>query len=241
MIKRKSIFALPKYDVIFDEKIAKTYKPIVFSHLCLSGDPAAVYYRIVIKDSAQEMCIQYFFYWDEQKCIPSHRYDYEPIFVYLKKNKPDPYLIVNGGLGGPDCLFHKNEIRPKTGKRDNIIQHFSEKVSPSPYYPFGENGSVKCEGCYKQYPLNGDDLQFEGHHSMFGIIECSNVFSGAGSALKGKKFSSPLKKLTDRVLNIWYFKHYNDNDDMPFGHDVADPFSFPHIKYRHATELLPKP
>jgi hypothetical protein len=30
--------------------------------------------------------------------------------------------------------------------------------------------------------------------------------------------------------------HYNNKDDMPFGHDVADPFSHPYIKYRLAKK-----
>jgi hypothetical protein len=28
---------------------------------------------------------------------------------------------------------------------------------------------------------------------------------------------------------------------MPFGHDVADPFTYPYIKYHCAREELPRP
>ena len=239
---KSSIFALPKYKISFDEKLAKQYSPILYANACNSGDPTALYYRIVFKESTQEICIQYFFYWLEQKCDPtSHKYDYEPIFIYLKKDESDINLIVNGGLGGLGCKLHKNEIRPKTGQKDIIEQHFVEKLSPSPYYPFGKTGLVEFDGCYKRYPLNGNDLQFDGNHPMFGIIACSNVFSGSKDALLGKKFSAPLRKLTDRILKTWYFKHYSTDYDMPFGHDVADPFSFPYIKYKSAKESLPKP
>ena len=79
-------------------------------------------------------------------------------------------------------------------------------------------------------------MQFEQQHSLFGIRACSNVFSGARYDLEGKKFDPPLKQLTDEVLKEWYFKHYNEEDDMPFGHDVADPFSYPYIKYHSAKE-----
>lgn len=50
-----------------------------------------------------------------------------------------------------------------------------------------------------------------------------------------------MKRLTDRILTQWYFKHFNYEDDMPFGHDIADPFSYPHIKYHSAKANLPKP
>ena len=41
-----------------------------------------------------------------------HRYDYEPVFICLKK-EGSPHLIVNGGLGSMESSFHKNEIRPQ--------------------------------------------------------------------------------------------------------------------------------
>ena len=60
----------------------------------------------------------------------------------------------------------------------------SQRRFPKPYYPFGKDGDVKCEGCCKIYPLDGDDLQFEGQHPLFGIRACSNVFSGAEQICK---------------------------------------------------------
>ncbi|HET7285781.1 MAG TPA: hypothetical protein VFI70_13945, partial [Nitrososphaeraceae archaeon] len=238
-----SKFALPQYRVYFNDVLATKYKPIAYSHECLSGDPQAICYRIIANDATQDMCIQFFFYWANQYCMmASHRYDYEAIFIYLEANDPNPQLIVNGGLGGPECGFHKNEIRPRAGERTGHELHFSEKTSSKPYYPFGkDDGSLKCEGCSEQYPLNGDDLRFEDQHPLFGIRACSNVFSGASYDLQGKRFDPPLKRLTDDVLTEWYFKHYNDEDDMPFGHDVSDPFSYPYIKYHSAREALPKP
>lgn len=240
----KSKYVLSKYRVFFSEKFAERFKPTIFSHECLSGPPKAVYYRIVVKEQTSELCIQYFFYWSYQYCIgSSHRYDYEPIFIYLKDGEGrHPYLIVNGGFGGPDCNFHKIEIRPRSGKRDRSAVHFEVKMSPKEYYPFGKDGNVRYKGCSHKYPLEGGkDLQFNGLHPLFGIRICSNVFSGANYDLQGPTFNPPLRRLSDRVLTQWYFKHYNDKDDMPFGHDIADPFTYPHIKYRSAREELPRP
>ncbi len=130
------LYVLPRYRVYFDYEIATKYKPIVYSHECLSGDPAGAYYRFVAKDDTRETCIQYFFYWGYQSCMmASHTYDYEPIFVYLKDGNSSPQMIVNSGLGGPECGFHKNEIRPAIGDRSEFEGRFSEqsvsKTGPS--------------------------------------------------------------------------------------------------------------
>jgi hypothetical protein len=239
-----SAYVLPRYRVFFDDGLAARYKPTVYSHECLSGDPEGIYYRIIAKGGhEEEVCIEYFFYWAYQHCMmASHRYDYEPIFVYLKNGNASPQMIVNGGLGGPECDFHKIEIRPEIGERSEFEIHFLEKMCAEPYYPFGRAGDVKCEGCCKIYPLSGGkDLQFEEQHSLFGIRACSNIFSGAGYDLEGKRFNPELKRLTDDVLKEWYFNHYHSKEDMPFGHDIADPFSYPYIKYRSSRAELPTP
>ncbi len=232
--KEESDFVLPKYDVYFSSRLAKFYSPTVYSFVGNSKDPEGLYYRIIARKKLQEVCIQYFFYWEYQDCGPtSHKYDYEPIFVYLKQNLIRPDMVVNGGLGGPSCLFHKNEVRPRKGRRSVSTRRFSSTLSPRPYYPFGRNGKLKIHGCYKNYPLKGNkDLKFQGQHSKFGIISCSNVFSGAKETLKGKLLKPPLKELDDNILNKWYFKHNKRRNDMPFGHDIANPFNFPYIKYR---------
>ena len=234
--KEQSEFVLPRYDVYFSSRLAEEYRPIVYSFLGNSGDPEGLYYRIVARKRLQEACIQYFFYWRYQNCsITSHKYDYEPIFLYLKPNLIRPDKIVNGGLGGPSCLFHKNEVRPREGRRSIITSRYNATLSPKPYYPFGKNGKVKIHGCYKKYPLKRNkDLKFQGLHPMFGITSCSNVFSGAKETLKGKRLRPRLKELTDKVLKTWYFNHYHHRNDMPFGHDIANPFTLPYIKYRSA-------
>ncbi len=75
---------LPKgYRVDFDDALAMAHLP----HVTGSGestDPTeleSVYYRIV--RSPRESCIEYIYYWNFQ-LIPTHSYDYEPIYVYLR-------------------------------------------------------------------------------------------------------------------------------------------------------------
>lgn len=123
--------------------------------------------------------------------MTSHGYDYEPIFIYLKSGDSNPYLIVNGGFGKPDCYFHKNEVRPRKDKKDNDTRHVTTTLSPYPSYPFGQDGNIKYHGCVKTYPLDsGEDLQFEEeYHPLFGIRSCSNVFSGAKGDMHGHRFN----------------------------------------------------
>jgi hypothetical protein len=237
--EHSTVYALEGYRVFFSAKCARRYEPIVYAGECTSGDPEALYYRILQNDEKNEFCIQYFYYWRYQNCMmTSHGYDYEPIFIYLKSDDSNPNLIVNGGLGKPSCHFHKNEVRPAKGKKDNITQHVSTTLSPYPSYPFGQDGNVIYHGCVKSYPLDtGEDLRFEeGNRPLFGIRACSNVFSGAEGDLHGHRFNPPLKRLTDKILGKWYFHHYENTNDMPFGHDIADPFAPPYIKFHKPSK-----
>lgn len=71
--------------------------------------------------------------------MASHGYDYEPIFIYLKSDiSNNPCLIVNGGFAGPIYNFHKNEVRPQTGKKDGNSRQAPTTLSPYPAYPFGK-------------------------------------------------------------------------------------------------------
>jgi hypothetical protein len=242
LTEHKTKYALEGYKVFFSTKLARQYEPIVYASECMSGDPEALYYRI-LQNQNKEFCIQYFYYWKYQSCMmASHGHDYEPIFIYLKNKKSvadhdddnlDLYLIVNGGLGGPNCRFHKNEVRPSHGTRNGKTSHITSTLSPYPFYPFGKDGSVEYDACVSIYPLDtGKDLQFkEESRPLFGIRMCSNIFSGAQGDLHGHRFKPPLKRLTDGVLTKWYFHHFKEENDMPFGHDIADPFSSPYIKF----------
>lgn len=56
--------------------------------------------------------------------------------------------------------------------------------------------------------------------------------------LRGRVLSIPLKRLDDGVLHEWYFDHYKDPRDEPFGHDVSDAFDFPFVKYCDPKPIL---
>ncbi len=46
----RTIYALEGYKVFFSAKLARQYEPIVYSSECMSGDPEALYYRILQND-----------------------------------------------------------------------------------------------------------------------------------------------------------------------------------------------
>lgn len=141
--KRNTRYALEGYKLFFSDKLARQYEPIIYAGDCMSGDAEALYYRI-LKNHKDELCIQYIYYWKYQECMmTSQGYDYEPIFIYLKPNNPSPYLIVNGGLGDPRCYFHKNEIRPRKGKRHGHTRRIHANLSRFLFYPFGQDGRIK--------------------------------------------------------------------------------------------------
>ena len=56
MEEKQSKYVPRNYKVFFSNKLASKHEPIVYSGACISGDPEAVYYRIVNKDK-QEFCI----------------------------------------------------------------------------------------------------------------------------------------------------------------------------------------
>lgn len=240
--KESSKYMLTNYNIYFSEKIANLYKPILYPNV-FNDAPEGLYYRIV-GNNLGDYCIQFFYYWKVQNCtlpIMSHVYDYEAIFVYLKESDAKPNKIVNGGLGGPECEFHKNEIRIRQGKSEEIEHHITGQLSEAPYYPFADKDSREITICVKNYSLYGEDLQFENMHPKFAIAECSHVYSGASELLQGKPFDPPLRELDDEILDEWYFEHFKAQNEMPFGHDVADPFTEPYIKYRNARKYLPQP
>jgi hypothetical protein len=104
---RKSKCVLPAYKVYISDQLANKFKPIAYSHECLSGDPEALYYRKVKRVDGEELCIQYYFYWLYQKSIVALIYDYDPILLYLR-NDSFIYLIVNGPVGTHDAIGSKN-------------------------------------------------------------------------------------------------------------------------------------
>ena len=239
MQKYESRFKIPSIESHFCDDLAKVYEPVIYGGDYSEPEPEGIYYRVLYNPDLKTICMQYYVYWLDQNClgllpIADRRYDYVPIFIYLKPPRPSPIGIVNAGYSGAlgmSCRFHKTEIRMKEiAERDFVESETKYKTSPEPFYPFGNSDGLNGSTCVKKYPLAGtiylSDLQ-----PMFGIKSCSHVFSSAEKDLRGKVMSIPLKRLDDTVLHEWYFEHYKDPREEPFGHDVSDAFDFPYIKY----------
>jgi hypothetical protein len=242
----ESVFKIPSLELFFLDELAQLYQPIIYAGQFALPAPEGMYYRILHDNSLGEYCIQYYVYWLQQNCGGSlpfgdHKYDYEPIFVYLKPPLQYPVGVVNGGYSkvwGLSCRFHKNEIRRREyTARDSTEYRWTYSTSPEPFYPFGGPQGRASESCIKRYPLPGA-IYFDELRPLFGIVSCFNAFSGAEKDLFGPVLSAPLKRLTDDVLNEWYHKHHNEANEEPFGHDVSNPFDFPYIKYLNPRPYL---
>lgn len=243
-----SKYATLELKVFFSDSLARRYQPIIYegnvpanSDDKNSTNAEGAYYRIVYNPNSNEICIQYFVYWLMQDCtgfvgISNHKYDYEPIYIFIRPSNLQPVGIVNSGASSNpvtvlECRFHKTEIRRQEYiARDEIEESCVFTTSPSPFYPFGGSTGQKAMNCIKRYPIAGT-IYFENCTPLFGIYACYHVFSGAQDVLKGNRLDIPLRQLDDKVLEEWYWKHHNSPDEEPFGHDVSNPFEFPFIKY----------
>ena len=247
----RSEYLVPSLKTFFSDELAGTYQPKIYSTHDDTDDPSiqpeGIYYRIVYGDSKSEYCIQYYVYWLEQSCtdfigISNHKYDYEPIFVFIKSPYARPVGIVNSGYSKNllnMCRFHKTEIRRhEIYKRDNYESQCSFTTSQSPFFPFGGENGIRGTNCVKRYPI-GNSIYLENERPLFGLATCFHAFSGAESALLGgSELNIKLKRLDDKIISEWFNDHYDDVDEEPFGHDVSNPFDYPYIKYVDTKPLL---
>lgn len=231
-----SRYLLNHLRLFYCDLLASDYAPIVYGGSFYKPEATALYYRILATKDPTEICLQYYMYWPEQVCagglMASHTYDYEPIFVFVRSPNEFCYRIVNGGYSsdGIRCRFHKTEIHSTGARRDEIEVPCKSRTSPSPFYPFGEKEGQEIVSCVKQYPLEAS-VYFLNHHPVFGLRECSHVFSGDAKYFQEPKIDVPLKRLADEVLDEWYHEHLKSEAEEPFGHDVSNPFEFPYVKY----------
>lgn len=226
----------------FCDNLALEYAPIVYGGRFGEPKADALYYRLLSDMGLNEICLQYYMYWPEQICtggaFASHRYDYEPIFLFLRPPGEHCYKAVNGGFSSRmDCRFHKTEIHMTGASRDDMETPHRCRTSPAPFYPFGGEQGQEIVSCVKQYPLEAS-VYFLDHHPVFGLRQCSHVFSGDAEFFSEPKIDVPLRRLADGVLDEWYFRHYEARDEEPFGHDVSNVFEYPHVKYFDPKSLL---
>ena len=213
MERYDSQFKVPSVDVYFCDSLANLYMPIIYGADFHDPEPEGIYYRIMVSPSLNRLCVQYYIYWLDQNCfdilpIADHKYDYEPILVFIDLPTEFPVGIINAGYSGGlgmACRFHKTEIRMQEFQdRDFNEYQFSYQTSPAPSYPFGGAGGLPGSTCIKKYPLAGA-VYLKGLQPMFGITSCSHVFSGAEKALRGKIMSIPLKRMDDQILSRMVF------------------------------------
>lgn len=233
----ESRFSLPGLDVYFCDEMTKLYQPIIYGGKYSIPPPEGMYYRVLYNNLVQEYCIVYYLYWLDQNClgimpIADHKYDYEPILIFLKPPNLFPVGVVNAGYSkylGISCRFHKTEIRRiEYRERDEHERNFRYLTSPSPYYPYGRTRGKSCKTCIKKYPLPGS-IYFEETRPLFALAACSHVFSGSEVSIIGDRLKVDLMRLTDAITEEWY--GHSGIDEEPFDHDISDPFSFPHIRY----------
>lgn len=238
----ESKYLLEHLKVFFCDSLASDYAPIVYGGQFDEPKAEGLYYRILSDLNLAELCLQYYTYWMEQICLggasASHRYDYEPILLFLKPPQEHCYKVVNGGFSGRlDCRFHKTEIHIVGANRDEEEAPCISRTSPAPFYPFGGEHGQEIVNCVKQYPLEAS-IYFLDHHPVFGLRQCSHVFSGDATHFRQPRMNPPLRRLTDSILHEWYHEHRKSDREEPFGHDVSNPFEFPHVKYFDPKGLL---
>ena len=242
----ESKYVDPALKPYFSDDFATEFQPQLFNYKGEGSkpEPAGIYYRIILAPDLGLFCIQYYVYWKRQDCGPlkSHIHDYEPIMMFLRPPKEKPVRVVNGGVGdmsSGNLTFHRAEIHlagKKTRDSKDLFKKF--RTSPAPYYPWGENTGREIGSWYKRYPLE-TSLYFRGGSPLVGILNCYHAFSCAAEAVERRKRLSPrLNRMDDTVLGEWYHKHYESETEEPFGHDVSNPFDFPHIKYSDPKGIL---
>lgn len=242
----ESKYLIPKWKSYFNDEMAAEYQPILFNFKGIGSkpEPEGIYYRIISDTKYKNYCLQFYVYWEHQDCvgIKNHRYDYEPIFIFLRIPRTQPTLVVNGGDGDAssgNLTFHRAEIHSaKLKRRDKSDRHCSYKTSSEPYFPCGGENGKDAEGWYKRYPL-ATTIYFEINRPLMGIKNCWHAFSGSCNEIEGcRRLTTPLNKLEDSLLEEWYYEHYKSKNEEPFGHDVSNPFEFPYIKYFNPKPLF---
>ena len=217
-------------EVSFEMRWAKKFLPLIHDPRGYASHPKpeGVYYRILRRKS--EEAIQYFVRWDEQDCIAayplvghlfSHKFDYEPIIAFIKDGEIGKLVIsATGGLtqGG-----HQTEIYRED--ESSVLGKVTYRTSKAPEYPFGEHESV---GYFREEPL--DKVTFRAKRPMLGVATCYHVYTAMRSYLRGPILDMKLFALKSEVLDRWYCVEN-------FGHDVSNPWKYPHIRYHPSPKM----
>lgn len=221
----KEVYVETGIEVLFDENYVKRFQPIIYDKNGhgVNPEPEGIYYRILRR--AKETAIQFFVYWEKQICygIPflSHRYDYEPLIVFLQEDRLSKVIIAGEtdiSKGGHKTEVYQDDEAYIWGKA-------KYKTNKTPQYPYGEHSE---QAWFIAAPLTR--MEFEGTRPKIGIATCYHVYSVEKKELTGPILDLPLKRLTEKTLKKWYEKEH-------FGHDVSNPWKFPHIRFHSPPKL----
>jgi hypothetical protein len=161
----------------------------------------------------------------------THQYDFEPILIFVRDLRIAKVVI--SGKGDIDSEPHRNDIFVKQNYYNEGKSIFSlEKTlyikrKPVPQTPLPHIIFKEIEDKKLTY---GEDKQHNDHHLKFAIITCYHAFTAEKKYYDEIVFKEndlmtfPLQKLSDDILDDWY-------EQRGFGHDISDPFSFPHIRF----------
>jgi len=214
----------------FDTDRIRKFLPIVYDPKGYASrpKPEGLYYRILKKKD--EEAIQFFIHWDEQDCrkeyfgfghLFTHRFDYEPIIAFARDDKVTALVVAGGGnllQGG-----HQTEIY---GERQSLaVRQVAYRTSKTPEYPFGEHGYIAS---VKEAPIAS--VTFEDKRPALAVATCYHVYTAVRSHLYGSQLAMRLSELSNNVLDSWY-------EDEYFGHDVSDPWEYPHIRYYPSPKM----
>ncbi len=219
-------------DTLFSaDQIAHLYEPLLYLDLLWADKcPDAVYYRVIKgKDYSypggfDAYLIQYVVYWGDQNCFPfSHKYDYEPIFIWVKNIEEKPYRVAYDHMGQIyDNHVHQihrtyNCIYPLDGHYENPSgTHTNDKA----YYPYGKT-PYKTPGWNDLYLLDLStslNNNWYKNHVKLGIANCYHTFDTDISGFPCGYYL--LLPLTDEYLIAAYLLKGGE----AFKYDISDPF-----------------
>jgi hypothetical protein len=229
-MSKSSEYYEKKLRAYFNKRKARKFLPIIHDPKGYGSNPKpdAFYYRILKKGKME--AIQYFLRWDKQDCTKSypgigylfsHDFDYEPIIVFLEDGKLTKLVISAAGSllqGGHQTEIFRQDKSITFGK----VQYKTSKKLIYPYGVKNVNNNFKEDSLQK--------VRFKGNKPNLGLATCYHVYTTIGSYLRGPKLKVELLELTDEVLRKWY-KEEN------FGHDVSNPWKYPHIKYHPSPKI----
>jgi len=217
-------------EVSFEAEQAKRFLPVIHdpSGFASHPKPDGVYYRVLRKGA--EEAIQFVVRWDEQDCraaypvvgnLFSHLFDYEPIIIFIKDGQIARLVISAAGSltqGGHQTEIYREDESSALGR----VEYRTNRV---PEYPFGEK---ECVGYFKEDSI--EKVTLKDKKPIIGVATCYHAYTTTGSYLRGPILNLRLLELREEVLEKWY---HNEN----FGHDVSNPWKYPHIRYHPSPKM----